>query len=102
MGTFLPQMMPWSCSKLRVMGTGLVFVIYMHVHVHIHVLSRVSYRNFWWRGRSLWGTATVSCMPITCEQRLYSFFEFSGGGGGGGGREGEGDNSRAPSLCMKP
>ena len=56
-----------------------------------HMYDQGFIQDFWWRGRSLWGTATASYMSM----RLYKFcfgyetkqiFKFSGGRG----------NSRAP------
>ena len=41
--------------------------------------SRVSYRILCWGGRSLWGTATASCMKFD-----YKKFQVFWGGGGGG------------------
>ena len=63
----------------------------------VHVNGWYNTQGFIQRGgRSLWGTATASCMSkkfSSFEEETTRFFKFSGGGGG---------DSRPHTLCMKP
>ena len=86
----------WSVCYLYLALSGLLF----SPSFVLLITSRVSYRIFGGGGRSLWGTATVSCMSMRLQilsMKLYKFQDFWVGKIEVGGKI-----PGLTTLCMKP